>query len=87
MRINNNIGKVLNILVTDDDIYIVYRTFRNVPSYFDTPLNSELLAIHLVSDLQHHSIVEKLSNIQAKCVLLPCSENKSLVIPLTDQIW
>lgn len=68
IRINDNIGKVLNSLVTDDDLYIVYRTFRNASSYFDTPLNYELLGIHLASDLQHHSIVYTLEYEGQMCI-------------------
>ena len=87
VRIGDEIAKIVNVVVCDDDVYVVYRFFKRVRQFFGVPLDSQLLGIHIVSDLRNATSVDKLSAIQAKCVLLPYTGNAYIVIPMTDSVW
>jgi len=82
------IAVINNILLKDDDIIIVYKTFGISDSLFDYPLQSKSLGIFKVSNLGDTLHCAKLSSIVQKCLLLPCddmTDNRSCshaVLPL-----
>ena len=87
IRLDDRIGKIVNILVREDEVYLVYKLFKRSRQFFSTPLDSQLLGIHIVSELQNATFVEKRFNIQAKCVLLPYTGETYVAIPMTDNVW
>lgn len=86
IRINDNIAKIENIIVQNDDVSIVYRRYRNIRQLFDVPMDSQLLGICVVDVVENNLLTENALKIQAKCALLP-TNNGSVVIPLTDTVW
>lgn len=86
MRIGGPICLVKNIILDDDEVYIVYKTFQNFRNFFTSPLQSSLLGIVVVADLQNDVMSAKLSAIEAKCVLLPYKD-KQIALPFTDSVW
>lgn len=87
IRIGDEIAKIVNFVVCDYEVYVVYRLFKRVRQFFSVPLDSQLLGIHIVSDLRNATSVDKLSAVQAKCVLLPYTGSTYVVIPMTDYVW
>ena len=87
MRLDDRIGKIVNILIREDEVYVVYKLFKRSRQIFSTPLDSQLLGIHIVSELQNSTFADKLSNIQAKCVLLPYTGDTYVAIRMTDNVW
>ena len=87
IRINDGIAKIVNLIVYEDEAYVMYKFFKDVHQFFKVPLESQLLGIHVVSELQNVTLVDKLSAVQAKCVLLPYTGNSYVVIPMTDNVW
>lgn len=85
VRIGGPICLVKNIIL-DDEEYIVYKTFQNFRNFFTSPLQSSLLGIVVVADLQNDVMSAKLSAIEAKCVLLPYKD-KQTALPFTDSVW
>ena len=60
VRIGGAICLVKNIILDDDKVYIVYKTFKNVGNFFTSPLQSSLLGIVVVADLQNEVMSAKL---------------------------
>lgn len=88
VRLNGSISIVKNIVQDDNDqeLYIVYKSFKKIENFFTSPLDSSLLGIVLVSELENEFRSAKLSSVETKCVLLPF-KNKYLAIPFTDSVW
>ena len=86
VRIGGAICLVKNIILDDDKVYIVYKTFKNFENFFTSPLQSSLLGKVVVADLQNEVMSAKLSEIEAKCVLLPYKD-KQTALPFTDSVW
>lgn len=86
VRIGGDICLLQNIIVDDNDVYIVYKRFQTSENFFTSPLQSSLLGIVVVGGLHDDVMSIKLSAIEAKCVLLPFRE-KHVAIPFTDSIW
>lgn len=88
VRLNGSISIVKNIVQDDNDqeLYIVYKSFIKIENFFTSPLDSSLLGIVLVSELENEFRSAKLSSVETKCVLLPF-KNKYLAIPFTDSVW
>ena len=59
-RIGGAICLVKNIILDDDEVYIVYKTFQNFGNFFTSPLQSSLLGIVVVADLQNEVMSAKL---------------------------
>lgn len=67
----------------DNSVYIVANKFRQSEDYYNYPLPSSVLGISKVSRLNTAKNVLQLSDIQAKCWLIPLSQSQSyLSIPL-----
>lgn len=86
VRIGGDICLLQNIIVDDNDVYIVYKRFQTSENFFTSPLQSSLLGIVVVGGLHDDVMSVKLSGIEAKCVLLPFRE-KHVAIPFTDSVW
>lgn len=88
VRLNGSISIVKNIVQDDNaqELYIVYKSFKKIENFFTSPLDSSLLGIVLVSELENEFRSAKLSSVETKCVLLPF-KNKYLAIPFTDSVW
>lgn len=89
VRLSGSISIVKNIVQDDNDqeVYIVYKSLKKkIENFFTSPLDSSLLGILLVSELENEFRSAKLSSVETKCVLLPF-KNKYLAIPFTDSVW
>lgn len=85
-RINGHIAQLENIISKNGDIYVAYRIFKQTIKFFDTPLDSDLLGIHLVSDLDNTIQINVLDDVQTKYIVLPY-KNKFVAMPFTDVVW
>lgn len=86
VRFGGDICLLQNIIVDDNDVYIVYKRFQTSENFFTSPLRSSLLGIVVLGGLHDDVMSVKLSDIEAKCVLLPFRE-KHVAIPFTDSVW
>lgn len=88
VRLNGGISIVKNIVQDDNDqeVFIVYKSFKKRENLFTSPLDSSLLGIVLVSELENEFRSAKLSLVEANSVLLPF-KNKFFAIPFTDSVW
>jgi hypothetical protein len=84
--VNGKTHLIQNIVKKDGDIFLVMKTFRQKKSFFTYPLDSMLLGIAEVSQLDVGYQTAKLCEIQAKCVLLPYKRNY-VAIPFSDAVW
>lgn len=85
-RINGHITQLENTISKNGDIYVAYRIFKQTIKFFDTPLDSDLLGIHLVSDLDNTIQINVLDDVQTKYIVLPY-KNKFVAMPFTDVVW
>ena len=85
-RVGGNVCLVRNIIFDEGETYIVYQKFGHMDNLFTTPLESRLLGIIVVSNLDDTIQTAKLSDVEAKCVLLPY-KRKQVAIPFTDFVW
>ncbi len=69
--IDGKVAKLQNIISARDDIYVAYTTFNNHELFFDYPLPSSALGIHLVDDISGPTHFCKFENIEAKAFLVP----------------
>ena len=61
-----------NIILSEEgQISVVYQSFQTVEIFFTVPLESKLLGIVKVSNLNENLKIAKLADIEAKCVILP----------------
>ena len=72
---------VVNILKSDNDVYIIYRRFRNKQPYYMYPCDSTYIGTHKVSRLEENTGIGKLSCIKLKCLLCPDGDG-GITIPL-----
>ena len=86
VRVEGKISVVKNIILRDAETFVVYQSFKNSDDFFDTPVPSGVLGIQIVHELDSSEFVCKLSDIQAKCTLLP-HKRKYLALPFTSTIW
>lgn len=49
--ISGNVAKLQNIISLGDEIYVAYSTFNSHKPFFDYPLPSSVLGIHLVDTI------------------------------------
>ncbi|XP_073727161.1 uncharacterized protein [Misgurnus anguillicaudatus] len=67
------VAKVQNIISLGEDIYIAYSTFNNHKNFFEYPLPSSALGIHLVDTIATTSTEFcKFEEIEGKAFLVPC---------------
>lgn len=86
VRIDGKICRLQNIVSLENDIFLVYKVFQGEENFFTTPLESRLLGIVKVSNLDNILHVVKISELQSKCVILPF-KTKHIAIPFTDAEW
>lgn len=83
IRVGNHIAVVENIVQEEDDVYVIYRRFRQQESYYRYPCESSHIGTYRVRELCDDIGVGKLSSIKSKCVLYPESEGNGLIaIPI-----
>lgn len=73
--IDGKVAKLQNIISARDDIYVAYTTFNNHEPFFDYPLPSSELGIHLVDGISGPTHFCKFENIEAKAFLVPYNRN------------
>lgn len=74
------------VLSSEGEIYIVYQYFQDTDNFFNSPLESKLLGIVKVSDLEDNVQVAKRAYVEAKCVIFPY-KNEHVIVPCTDAAW
>lgn len=79
--IGSKVAKLQNIISLRDEIYVAYSTFKHQESFFDYPLPSSTLGIHLVDDLSTTVDFCKFEEIESKIFLVPY-HNQFVSIPL-----
>lgn len=84
-RVDGNICLINNI-VKNEDVFLVLKTFTQKKSFFTYPLDSTLLGIAKLSQLDVGYRIANLYEIQAKCVLLPY-KGKYVAFPFSDAVW
>jgi hypothetical protein len=66
VRINGKVSLVKNIVLSNDDkMFVVYQSFQQMENFFTVPLESNLLGIVIVSNLDNNIQVAKLCDIDA----------------------
>ena len=83
ISVGDRIAVVQNIVQEEDDVYVIYRRFRQQESYYSYPCESSHIGTYKVRELCDDIGVCRLSSIKSKCVLYPESEGDSLIaIPI-----
>jgi hypothetical protein len=85
-QVDGKISLITNIVKKNEDVFLVLKTFRQKKNFFTYPLESMLLGIAEVSQLDVGYRTAKLHEIEAKCVLLPFKGNY-VAIPFADAVW
>ena len=75
-----------NILFCDSKVYIAYKKFMRVESYFDYPFDSSNVCIYKVSNLDSQLRVVAVESIGHKFMCLPHCDNEFVAIPLLHTI-
>lgn len=88
VRVHGKVSLIKNIIMSGDaKILIVYQSFQATDSFFFTiPLESKLLGILKVSNLDENLHIARLSDIDAKYVILQV-RNANVVVPFSDATW
>lgn len=68
------------------ETYIMGKKFKNTNPYFENPCNSELVGIHVCSNLGKDLVSVSLEEIEHKCFKILMTDNTYLVLPLLHQI-
>ena len=71
VRIRIDICLIQNIIEDEFEVFLLCKRFRKKGDFFVVPLRSNLLGILKVYQLDDRTLVAKLDDVQAKCVLLP----------------
>ncbi|XDV16329.1 hypothetical protein PO909_016096 [Leuciscus waleckii] len=79
--IGGKASKLQNIISFKDEVYVAYSTFNNQESFFDYPLPSSTLGIHLVGDLSTTVEFCTFEEIENKIFLIPY-QHHFVAIPL-----
>ena len=64
---------VVNVLSLHGCLYFVCKAFKMLTDYFTYPLHSSSIGIYKVSGLSKEIFAIPVSQVQTKCVCLPCS--------------
>ena len=81
VKIGDQVCRVRNLLLHDNEIYVVYVRFKTLGDFFTYPMNSGNIDVHLVSDLSDNIRVAHVSTIDQKYVLLP-HKDSHVAMPL-----
>lgn len=77
---DNNVVQVCNILRTSgNDVFLICRPFLCYSSYYNYPIESSKLFIYIVKNLSLELKITRISNVIAKCILLPLNGNECFV--------
>ena len=79
--INNDVCVVLNIIQTEDSVYIVYKKFKQKKDFFEYPFKSSFLGIFAVSSLTERTFFDKAGKVEVKCARYPW-KNQFVTFPL-----
>lgn len=71
VQIGNDVCLVQNFFVTNDDLYVVYRSFTHKENYFSYPCESKCIGILQVDSISENLQVSHSREIFKKYVLLP----------------
>ncbi|CAC5384406.1 unnamed protein product [Mytilus coruscus] len=74
-----------NIILKDENVYLVYKRFTSMQKFFDTQLDSDLLGIYMVCDISEDIFVSKLKDIQSKYIVIPFRDD-NIAMPFTDGV-
>ena len=86
VKIDGRIGLIENIIYHDGEVFFCVRYFRQTADFFTVPIMSHFLGIFKVWGLERNVTITKITDVEAKCVLLP-RRDKYVAIPFTDAIW
>lgn len=81
VKIGNSVALVMNIVLSDDSTYIVYKEYEQQDPFFDYPIISTDLGIFVVSNLSNDVQTKKLDDNIVKYAKLPY-KGKFIAIPL-----
>lgn len=73
---------LVNIVDSPDGVILVGHRYTLLQNYFDFPLNSMVLGICKVSNLEHRARRWNLNDVVKKCVLMPIDNRAFLCVPL-----
>lgn len=74
------------IQVGPDNIILRGQRFRRMANYYNYPLDSSVLGIHLVSSLANDVESWPLQNVSCKCILMPQDEESFLCVPMLHTV-
>lgn len=74
------------VLSSESEIYIVYQYFQET-LFFTSPLESKLIGIVKVSNLEDNVQIVKQDQVVAKCVVILPYKNEHVIVPYTDGVW
>lgn len=69
--IDGKVAKIRNVITTQEDIYVVYSTFKKQESFFSYPVPSKSLGIFLLDRLSENTRLCSVAQIQHKLFMLP----------------
>lgn len=72
---------------SESEIYIVYQCFQETDTFFTSPLESKLIGIVKVSNLEDNVQIVKQDQVVAKCVVIFPYKNEHEIVPYTDGVW
>lgn len=81
VQIEKKVVLIKNIILHANKVYVIYQFFSSCKSFFLYPLESSLLDILVVSDVDKHLNIASAESITCKYVRLPY-QNKHVVFPL-----
>ena len=82
VEVHNDIAIVQNILGDHTNVYLVLKIFGEKGNFYCYPVDSSKINVYTVSRLSDDIVVEPISSIKRKCVLLPYTGNTSVVLPM-----
>lgn len=83
--VGGNIVVLRNIVHSENDIFMIGNMFLNVENFYTYPLNSSILGIVRVSEMEHVRRSFLLTEVEAKCWLIPDGDT-FLCVPLLHTI-
>ena len=79
--VGDGFALVANVIKSEENVYIIYRTFQKKEPYFTYPCDSSYIGTYIVSGLNDALGVSKLCHIKRKCHLFE-KGNKVITTPL-----
>jgi hypothetical protein len=81
IMVGDGFALVANVIKSEENVYIIYRTFQKKEPYFTYPCDSSYIGTYIVSGLNDALGVSKLCHIKRKCHLFE-KGNKVITTPL-----